>query len=190
MSLAFIPAMLKTAFSAIQSFGPAIQAATSVASATTGFLSAQGQAAAMEQANAEANDRARLNLIEDYDQVGKMAQQERAAAAQRQEENHITAVKQRASAKVAAGEANVSGLSVDALLGDLYGQEARNRDAINQNLEGTIDQLTMEGRGLQRNTANQMATRPAVQRPSLFGAALDATTGVLDAYRHQFRVRS
>lgn len=145
-----IPAMLKTAMTIVQTYGPAIQSAISVGSAATGYLSAQGQAAAMEQANAEANARAKSALIEDYDQVGRAAQQERAAATQKQQQNQVDGAKARASVAVAAGEGGVSGLSIDALLGDLFGQEASIRDSINQNLEGTLDQLSTEALGLQR----------------------------------------
>lgn len=183
---AAVPA-LQAAFSALKGAAPLIQSALAIGTTATSYLSAQGTAQAQAEANQKADERAVKYLTEDYDQVGKMALQERRAADEKNFQNSRDAMKARASAVTAAGEAGVSGLSVDALLGDISGQEARIRDGVNQNLEGTLDQLTVEARGLQRNTVNQMSTRPQPQRPSRLGALLEAGSGVYDAYKPRLR---
>lgn len=188
MSVAMLPALMKGAFSAMQGMGPMIQAALGVGTAVAGHLTAAGQASAMEQANAEANDRTRKGMIEDYDQIGRMTLQERAAATQKQNQSQMDSKKTAAQVQVAAGEGGVSGLSVDALLGDVFGQEASIRDSVNQNLEGTINQLGHESRGIRRQGLNQMGSRPIPDRPSILGTSLQAGSSVFGAYKDRFKV--
>lgn len=189
MSLPVIGAALKSAFAAIGSIGSGLQAALSIGTAATGFLSAKGQAEAQEEANEQADERARQYMIEDIDQTTRMAQQEAAAATQKKGQNQIEARKTAASAQTAATAGGVSGLSVQALLGDIFGREASIRDSVNQNLENTGHQIDAERRSIGRGYETAINTRPQPQHPSLIGAGLEAATGVFDAYKDQWKVR-
>lgn len=190
MSFQLIPVALKTAFAAIGKIGAGVQAALAVGSTATSYLSAKGAAEAQNEANAQANERARQYMIEEYDQTSRMASQERAAATQRINQNQIEARKAAASAQVAATAGGVSGLSVNSLLADIYGQEASIRDSVNQNLENTGQQIAAERRGTRNRFTNTINTRPIAQKPSFLGATLDAATGVYGAYKDQLRVKS
>jgi hypothetical protein len=184
-----IGAALKTAFSAIGSAGAALQAGLSVGTTGLGYLQAKATADAQNAANAQANERARQYMIEDMDQTTRMGQQEIAAATQKLNQNQIDSRKTSASAQVAASSGGVSGLSVQALLGDIFGNEAAIRDSVNQNLENTGQQIAMERRSISRGYETTINTRPQPQQPSLLGTALEAGTGIVGAYKDQWKVR-
>lgn len=189
MSLPLIGAAIGKAFTAIGSIGAGLQAAISVGSVALSYAQAKGQANAMEQANDEANERARRYMIDDYDSMTRMQQQETAAAGQRVHQNQLEARKAAASAQVASTAGGVSGLSVDALLSDIWGQEASMRDAVVQNLEATGQQLGTERTSIQRNYETSINTRQSPQHPSLFGSVLEAGAGVVGAYKDQWKIR-
>lgn len=189
MSLPVIAAAVGTAFAAIGTYGSAIAAGLSVASTGLSFLQQSGAAEAQNEANAQANERARQYMIEDYDAMTRMEQQEAAAASQKINQNQIESRKAAASAQVAATSGGVSGLSVQALLGDIFGQEASIRDSVNQNLEATGQQLRSERGSIRRNYENTVNTRQTAQKPSLLGAVFEAGTGVIGAYKDQWKVR-
>lgn len=189
MSFPLIATAMKTAFSTIGAYGSAITAALSVGQTVIAHQEANAQADAVEAANRQADNRARRYMIEDYDAMTRMEQQETAAASQKINENQIEATQAAASARVAASAGGVSGLSVDALLGDIFGQEASIRDSVNQNLEATGQQINAERVSLQRGFTDAINTRPQPQRPSTFGTALTAATGIVGAYKDQWKIR-
>jgi hypothetical protein len=104
-------------------------------------------------------------------------QQQRDAAAQNLQKNQVLALQARARTRVAAGEAGVSGVAVDQLLGDFYRQEALFRDATSQNLEfGDIQRgFNMEGYKAEaegRVNALQPHLPTKTEGPSFIGTAL------------------
>lgn len=189
MSLPMIVPALQSAFAAIGSMGAGLSASLAVGSTALNFLQAKGQASAQNEANAQANERARQYMIEDYDAMTLREQQEAAAASQKINQNQIESTKTAASARVAASAGGVSGLSVQALLGDIFGQEASIRDSVNQNLEATGQQYRTERESIRRNYQNTVNSRQPAQKPSLLGAALEAGTGIVGAYKDQWKVR-
>lgn len=188
MSLPMIATAIQKAFTAISSYGSLISSGLSVGSAALSYQQQTAQANAIEAQNAAANDRARMNMIADYDNMSRMEQQEAAAASQRMQENQINAAQTAATAQVAAGQSGVSGLSVDALLGDIFGQEASIRDSVNQNLENTGMQMREERASIARGYDNAVNTRSQPSRPSLFGTVLEAGTGVVGAYKDTWKL--
>lgn len=189
MSVPVIAPIMAKAFAAIGTYGSAISAGLGVASAGLQYVQGQQQADALQAQNDAANERARQYMIEDYDQTSRMAQQETAAASQKINQNQIEARKAAASATVAASAGGVSGLSVDSIIGDIWGQEAQFRDSVNQNLENTGQQLNVERRSIQRGYTNQINSRQQPNRPSLLGATLTAGTSVVGAYKDTWKIR-
>lgn len=188
MSFPIIAAAMKTAFTAIGTYGSAISAGLAVGQTALSYQQANAMAKSQEAQNKATNDRARQYMIADMDNMTRAEQQAAAAAAQKQDANQINAAKTAATAKVAASQAGVSGLSVDALLGDIFGQEASIRDSVNQNLENTGLQMQQERESIARGFDNTVNTRPQPRHPSLLGAALEAGTGVIGAYKDQWKV--
>jgi hypothetical protein len=69
------------------------------------------------------------------DQLNRRVSEEGEKLAGEESKNAIAAAQARATARVAAGEAGVAGLSVDALLRDFKAQELRYRDGLRRNNE-------------------------------------------------------
>lgn len=166
-----------------------VQAAMTIA--TTSYTYQQQAQAAKQQAKqiGQANATAGQQTISDYDQMHRMSQQERAAASQKLQQNSIDTAKAVATASASASEADIGGLSVASLLGDIYGRSAQINDGVNQNLESTQTQMSVDATNLHRGLVNTVNTRPAVQSPSLLGTGLQAATGVFGAYKDELKIR-
>src|SRR5262249_22943099 len=93
-----------------------------------------------------------------YRQLQARQQQEADAAAHKLGVAAREGAEARSTALVAAGEAGVSGLSVNALLNDFMAQETRQREAIRSNLAGSTDQLRSEMEGVQAQAAGRIAS--------------------------------
>ncbi len=123
-----------------------------------------------------------------YDQLMAMADQEQASAEQQIRENDTEALKATERAKAAAGESGVSGLSVDALLADMYGKQARFTDNVNQNLENSQQQIAFEIDNADRGYRSTVSSLPTIEKPNYAGYALQAGSGVFNAYKTHLKI--
>jgi len=80
----------------------------------------------------------------DIDALEQQRQQQQQLATDKLTANSIQAAQARATARVSAGESGVSGLSVDALIGDLYRQEGTNGLAIKTDATRAQQQITRQ----------------------------------------------
>ena len=110
--------------------------------------------------------------------------QEDEAKSQDLTENVIRAAEARSTARVAAGEAGVAGLSVDALMHDFSRSEAVYKDAVNRNHEFRQLQSVQDRKSYDatRRSRIHRATPQPVQKPSYLGAALRIGGGAFDSY--------
>lgn len=166
----------------------AIGAGLSLAQGVASYASASSAANAQEKQNRAQAKNIREATFANYDQLELRRQQEEEAAGQNLTENQIEALKATETAQVAAGEAGVSGLSVDALLRDLYGQEARYRDSVQTNLDYTTQDISHQKDNVHRSGVSQVNSLQPVQRPSFLGAALKTGTGIYGAYNTHLKV--
>jgi len=107
-------------------------------------------------------------------------------------DNQLKAAQARATARVAAGEAGVSGLSVDALLYDFYQQEARFRDSVRLNAEnrkkfGQSQLDALRSQTEQRINSIRPFTPSPIEQPNFAAAALRLGSDSLDIYTQQQR---
>ena len=110
-----------------------------VLSAVVGYMGQQQQYEAQKQQyqnNREASNKAAVNT---YTSQQNRALQERKAASQETQNLNIEAMRGRSTAEVAAGEAGVTGLSVDALINDYYGQQGRYERTLSNNYQMNAD---------------------------------------------------
>lgn len=167
----------------------AMKTAFEIGTAAVTVASTKGAA----DAQSEVNDIAKENAIEarnaNYDQLMAMSKQETAAAEQQLRENDIEALKATERAKVAAGESGVTGLSVEALLADMYGKQARFTDNVNQNLENRQQQIAFERDNVDRAHQSTVNSLPIPERPNYMGAALKAGDGIFGAYNDYLKVK-
>lgn len=128
------------------------------------------------QATNRSNDRQKLNVMaardENIDESIASVRENNESAAQRAEEIRKEAYRQRATTRVAAAESGVAGLSVDALLRDLSGQEAIAVDSVNTNLERSNNQSAQRVRASNSAGASAIARLTPGANPDYLGAAL------------------
>lgn len=153
----------------------AAQSITSYQAAQDGYdaqLKAYGQ-------NAENAARAAAT---NYSATGIKAQQEGEATAQQRQQTEIDAAQAGASAQVAAAAGGVSGLSVDAVLRDVYSQAARADTAADTNLRMSRAYLDSQNKATNDQARSQIASMPIPEKPSAFPYLLSGFSSALGAY--------
>lgn len=158
--------------------GLAIGAAQSV-------MTYQAEVSAAEQQNQFYRDnaaRANKAAQEQMFQTQQRMFQEQATAAEEKIDNSREARAAKATAEVAAGEANVSGLSVDALLKEFTAQESRYNDRTDQNTEWALNQLQDEVRGIRANAEDRINSVQRAAKPSFFNTGLTIAAQGLGSY--------
>lgn len=148
----------------------------STAAGIGGSILSYEQQKAMSSATASAAKRA---FEQDNRAITQRQLQEQTASADRKFANAQEYAAARASGVVAAGEAGVSGLSVDALLNDLAGQQAARQKTADTNLGWTLAQLQQERFGAQAQRDNRINSAP---KPSSLGLALQIGGQAIGGY--------
>lgn len=168
-----------------------------ISAATTAYsYSEQSKAtSAQNKFNQEAADEGSKLANESFKQqsasIGLRQQQEADASSQAKTENAKKAAQARATARVAAGEAGVAGLSVDALMNDYSRQEANQNSALTDNLSATNAQLQADLGGSRATALDRSLSlkRPGINGPSAGAALLGFAGQATDIYR-QYRYDS
>lgn len=88
------------------------------------------------------------SALDQYEAQGAQANQRREAAGQEAQANSLAAQRARSTAATAAEGSGISGLSVDAVLNEITGQEGQNYTNIAANEAYAQDQQTRVGRGI------------------------------------------
>lgn len=157
-------------------------AALGAAQTAFGYMGEQSVAKQQNEMVRENQRNANLNAAREYTDVQTRQIQEEDAAAVQKQDVAREARAARATTMAAAGEAGVSGLSVDALLADVYGKEATAKDRISQNTGFTTQNLTRELDGVKAKAQDRINSMPWASGPSPFAAALKIGGVGLDAY--------
>jgi hypothetical protein len=153
---------------------------------STSVLSIQGQRqTAKLQAKAQANqtkaEQQRVLQQQSAERINQRFQQEQVA--QQLQKSNIKAMEARATARASAGEAGVSGLSVDALTNDLTRKQAVYNFGLQRQLEqsNVATDLRMQDNVLGSQQRILSINQPIEQPNYLEGLMKGATTG-LNAY--------
>jgi hypothetical protein len=156
--------------------------AVSAASSVVGYM---GQMAQYKQQEAmyEQNRKNAIAAFEDTQRAMTTRQiQEQEAAAATRFDNNLEANAAKATARVAAGESGVSGLSIEGLLAEFSGRSARANDRADQQMDWTMAQLQDEKRSQGFTAVDRINSVPRGQKP-FFGDALLRIAGAgVDAY--------
>lgn len=162
---------------------PVIGAIASVGSAIAGFAGAQQQADAQNAyylANAaEANRAAGQQFVN----LNIKSDQTRASAVGEAFDQSIEAMRKRSTAQVAASEAGVSGLSVDALISDVYAQEGRRLDRLAQ--QEYADQMAVRSQmdDVQAQAQQRINSVQRAAQPSPLSFIFQGLGGAVNAFR-------
>lgn len=138
------------------------------------------QSALAQQRNQQILENQRLaqeSYLRQAQQVNIRQQQEEEKASTELQSTQIEAMQARARARVASGEAGVTGLSVDNLIADFYRQEDVYKQGVQRNVEFSRQQSQEDIKGLRaeaegRAQAIQPYLPEPVARPSFLGTAL------------------
>jgi|GEM_PF-3238766 len=152
------------------------------AQTVTGMKAANQQykaGSAMAQQNA---DNAAQSTARTYSNIGIRAQQEGQAAHQQKQASEIETARAVASAELAAGAGGVTGLSVDAVLRDIYAQAGRNEVVADNNLQMSRDYLTGEMTAAEASGQNQINAMPQPERPDHTALLLGGFASGLNSY--------
>lgn len=157
-----------------------VSAGSSVAS----YGAAKREAAAQDQYYLDNKANAERSASYEHGQLELRKAQEMDAAGAKSFDNMLETRAKAAHAEAAAGDAGISGLSIDSLIGDIYGAGGRTNDRIKQNEEMTLAQLSAEGRGIDARMEGRInSVRKGVQPSGLAlglniaSAGLNAATG-------------
>ena len=161
----------------------AIGAIAGVASAGAGYIGQRQQAKA--QAAYQAQSIAAVQKKEGFQRTSQLLESQQKKMALAQETSKITKAAQEklASATVSAGEAGVSGLSVQALMDDYVRQQAGLQAAVTtqEKLYGLQTGMSLQQIGLASQQEILGLSQP-INRPSLLLSGLQAVSGGLSGY--------
>jgi len=137
-----------------------------IAQAAVGFAGAQQQANE-QNAYYEQNRKASIAAANDkYASINANTLSERASASAELMKKRIEAAKAKATAFTASGEGGVTGLSVDALMGDLQAQHDRGAEAIKLNYETKKNANRDEAEATYHNTIGRINSVRQASNPS------------------------
>lgn len=162
---------------AAASFG--INAASIAASYVGQSRMAKAQETYQQKQGTAALEAYRQNLAA----LGLKRQEDAASASDQLQQAQREAIQARSSAFTAAGEAGISGNSVDALMRDFTARELNFRSNTATNLKSRSGQIDREMLSVQAGAQSQVnQAKTPVAKPSLLGAGLQLGGSALDTY--------
>ncbi len=160
----------------------AISIGLTAASGVAGYIGQQNAASAQESANNQSRNLAIQNQQLQIRALQNQQDEENRRADEALRSNAKQAAAAKATAAVAAGEAGISGLSVDALLGDLTRQETANKNDIIATQDFGQRQRELDREGVGITATSQVNQLPLVEYPSFFEFALGTGAAGFDVY--------
>lgn len=154
-------------------------------SAATSVVEYQGQVQAANAQNEAYRDNAKnanQAAVNQYADTQVRIQQEQEAAAEKKVETAREARAARATALVTAGEAGVSGLSVQGLLQEFSGREGSFNASVDRNLHLSEMQLKNQLKGIHAQTKDRINSVQRATPPSFLSAGLRIAGAGMDAY--------
>tara|TARA_R100001440_G_scaffold35452_1_gene54487 strand:+ start:4393 stop:4923 length:531 start_codon:yes stop_codon:yes gene_type:complete len=151
---------------------PLIASSIIAGAGTTATLIGQNQqASAQREAQAIASRQERERYFAEVSAMRTQQQQEAIARSQNLEESSRRAMEARATAITSAGESGISGLSVDALLGDLSRQQAEYEFSVQQQarLTDVNRQMALSEAGI-GFSRNMLRINQPIQQPDYLGS--------------------
>ena len=161
----------------------AVSALVGGAQTISSVVGQRQQAEMQQQAQATASSQERQRYLAEVSAMRTQQQQEMVARAQRIQEANRKAMEARATARVSAGESGVSGLSVDALMGDLTRKEAEYTFSEQRQAEMTDvnRQIQLQESGIGCNR-NMLRINKPIEQPDYLGSALGGIQSGLSTY--------
>lgn len=144
----------------------AVQTGTSMMQQQMQYDAAGKQAEAQTEMFRQNRENAYKALGQQYGDINTRQSQEQQRAAEDKEQRTREARAQMARARVAAGEAGITGNSVRAGLNDISGAAARDRSTIDRNLNWTLSELQRNKTSARTSAINKINSVQPGQKPS------------------------
>lgn len=109
--------------------------------------------------------------------------QEKNATSQEMFEDSVAALEKRGSAYTSAGEAGVSGLSVDALVGNIFAREGRQRMALDTQYQMNRDNVLSEMEQTRAQAQGRINSVRRAESPSMGSFLIKGLTGAMGGLR-------
>lgn len=136
----------------------------------------------INDANATNRQNSIYAMQEEYRQTQRRQSQERDSAAEKVSQRQTQAQKETASARVAAGEAGISGISVESLYRDISQVSLNDQSNINQGADWNVEQLSSQMSGIRTKTQSRINSAPTAAGPSPWTTALKIGNNTVGAY--------
>lgn len=156
--------------------------AMSVGQAILDYQQTSAEAKLKDRMYARNAENAISALIDTYGQLQERRQQEIEASSEAIQQRRIEERKQLAAARVAAGEAGVTGFSVDAILRDIGATASRDVANIQRNRDWNLAQINQQMRGARAQAKNQITTMAPGGSASPWSAAFQIGKAGVDSY--------
>jgi hypothetical protein len=160
---------------------PALSLVAGIAQSAVGYMGAKAEAKAQNQMAKANTENAKKATFDRFSSINNRVVQENAAASQELQESSIEGLKARASARTAAQEGGVSGVSVNSIIGDVFAREGRFAVNTQTNFDYSRNYWTGEGAAASAQGQSQVNSVPKVAKPSflpyavsMFGSAVKA----------------
>lgn len=167
----------------IAAVGAVLGAGLSIAGAMAEYSAARDAADAQNQYYMQNAREAQRAATETYVHQNIRIVQEKEAADQEAFEDSIEALKKRGTAYTTAGEAGVSGLSVDALVGDIFAQEGRRRMALDTQFDMNREKVLAEMKETQSRAQARINSVQRANYPSAASYLIKGLSGAIGAFR-------
>lgn len=169
---------------------PTTLMALSLAASAAGLAGQAQQARQQQRYQAQAAEAERQRFIQEQSAMRMRQAQEQEAMNAELGDIALKSREALSRAGVSAGEAGVSGASVDALLDDYTRQEADYRVALTrqQELQNINTGLALTDAGF-RTTNNQIGINKPINKPNYLSAALGAASSAAGAYRTGMEIK-
>ena len=162
---------------------PVIAAGLGIASTVMQIKGQRQQAEAQEQSQQAASVAEQHRHLAEMSASRLRERQEKVAAAQRIQQSTIKAREARATARVSAGEAGVTGLSVDSLINDMTRKEAEFSFSVQQQMQmGSVNRTLGFEDGFNQHRMNLLGINRPIEQPNYMGAMLSGVQTGMSAY--------
>lgn len=165
-----------------EAIAAATMAVASAGSAVAGYQGAKAQAEMQNKMFEQNKLNSYAAMRQGYLTYQQRQQQESAAAAQDIQARRLEAVQQMATSNVAAGEAGVSGFSVERVLRDIGAAASRDISTIEQNRDWNLSQINNEMMGLRNQTKSRILSVPKGMKPNVLPYILQGAGDAANAY--------
>ena len=162
---------------------PVISAGLGIASTVMQIRGQRQQAEAQEQSQRNATIAEQQRHLSEMSASRLRERQEMVSAAQRIQQSTTKAREARATARVSAGEAGVTGLSVDSLINDMTRKEAEFSFSVQQQMQmGSVNRKLAFEDGSNQTRMNILGINRPINQPDYFGAMLSGAQTGMSAY--------